>query len=486
MVEKIFEEHRHITKKTNRPVKHHRHEILDVFAFLESKGLIKKINTDPGPGLVYERGRPKTYYTMTKSGLRTLIDGQNLTALQFWKILFGYVLNYEDSLTTDEVEAFYQMFMGKEAKYHNRVFPFQLHDFHHMCSEFEKTIFQSDKITTSQKVIEVLSIYAKIPLEKLVKETGESEFEVRQVLTKYSSNRLFDRYSPREFAGLLTHNIITVPQNDAGEQIYELSLFGLMLSLTLLLRYHYMGTLKYGLYFKDFSLEHYYDKVASAYEEKLPLIFKKWKELKKVLKISAAYNFYKVLDKQNGGQKTELCEGIRTIMIYNGKLMWDFGGSFAAAATEVLPALADSSDITGKRNIMQKTFTLYAKYEEVMRLNCPKSTYFNDTRPVNPEIHNNATIIRKMEQTFAEEITALYYMNLVSEGRIIVGKSENRLRWSRRTAQHCLSVILKNDFSLSVWFSKWMKDLVTLQNETLQNTKSKIRQLDIENMVSAL
>ncbi|MGC1932965.1 MAG: hypothetical protein WA667_28660 [Candidatus Nitrosopolaris sp.] len=132
---------------------------------------------------------------------------------------------------------------------------------------------------------------------------------------------------------------------------------------------------------------------------------------------------------------------------------------------------------------MQKIFTLYAKDEEVMRLFFPRSSDFNYTRPVNPEIQNKTTIIRKMEQTFAEEITALYYMNLVSEGRIIVSKSQNRVRRSKCTAQDCLSVILENDSSLMEWFSKWMEDLVTLENERLRNTKAKIRQLGIENML---
>lgn len=109
---------------------------------------------------------------------------------------------------------------------------------------------------------------------------------------------------------------------------------------------------------------------------------------------------------------SELCEGIRTILIYNGKLMWDFGGAAAAAMTEVLPALTISNrDISMKKSIGQKEsgIALYAKYEEIMRLVCPTSSYFNHTRPVNSETQNNITILRKLEKTFAEEIAALYY-----------------------------------------------------------------------------
>ena len=150
MVEKRFEKHRHITK-TNRSVKHHRHEILDVFAFLESKRLIKKINTDPGPGLVYGRGRPKTYYSITKEGLATLMNDEKTVAVKFWKILFNYAINNKDSLTIDEIEEFYQMFVGRYLRFHNRIFSSQLNEFPAMRAELEKTILQSDKISACAK-----------------------------------------------------------------------------------------------------------------------------------------------------------------------------------------------------------------------------------------------------------------------------------------------------------------------------------------------
>jgi hypothetical protein len=210
-----------------------------------------------------------------------------------------------------------------------------------------------------------------------------------------------------------------------------------------------------------------------------------------------------VLDRRNEYDKTELCEGIRTILIYNGKLIRDFGNAFAYTAIEVLPEFFGSyikgtsmeavmllPNEIAMRFIRQKIFTLYAKYEEVMRLCEPGSPFFNHTRPVNPETRNNTTIIQKMEQTFAEEITALYYMNLVSGKVNIVSELQYEgifyLTRSECTAQDCLSVILENDSSLMEWFSKWMEDLVTLENQRLQNAKAKIRQLGIEKMVSAV
>ncbi len=466
MVEKRFEKHRHITK-TNRSVKHHRHEILDVFSFLESKGLIKKLSTDPGPGLVYGRGRPKTYYAITKEGLATLMNDDKTVAVKFWKILFSYAINNKDSLTIDEIEEFYHMFVKRYLRFHNRIFSSQLNQFRAMRAELEKTILQSDKITAAQKVIEVLSINPNIPFEELVKKTGESEEEIRQVLTNYSytynSPSRHSKIYDSRYAGMLVHNVIITVQN-IDKQTFELSLFGLMLSLDLI-RNHKLDDLKCGLFFEEFSQQDYYDKIALKYTEKLPLIFGKWNELKKNLKIYAAYNFDIVLAEQFpsasikfGGNK-EFCEGIRTIISYSGKLMLDFA-------------------LSAKEHEVRKIPNLYAKLHEVMMLTDPTSPGYHHYK--GPSIR----ILRKMEETFAHEITALYYMNLCHDSSFIVSESQNQTTLLR--PEHCLSVILENEPLLADWFSKWMQDLLTLQDETIHDTKAKIRQLGIENMVSAV
>jgi hypothetical protein len=86
MVEKLLGEHIHTTK-TNRRVKHHRSEILAAIKFLKGEGSIKEINTDPGPGLAYGVGRPKTYFTITKDGMRKLMNDKDLT---IHKIAYKY------------------------------------------------------------------------------------------------------------------------------------------------------------------------------------------------------------------------------------------------------------------------------------------------------------------------------------------------------------------------------------------------------------
>jgi hypothetical protein len=87
-----------------------------------------------------------------------------------------------------------------------------------------------------------------------------------------------------------------------------------------------MDKLKHGLCYKDISFIEYYEKIVANYKDKLPLIFGKWKVLKNILRLYAAYNFDVIIDKEirlrdydkfsiiRGGNK-ELLDGIREIML---------------------------------------------------------------------------------------------------------------------------------------------------------------------------
>ena len=77
----------------------------------------------------------------------------------------------------------------------------------------------------------------------------------------------------------------------------ELSLFGLILVLTLI-RYYDMDKLKQGLYYNNISFVDYYDTIASKYRDKLPLIFGKWHLLKDILGLYSDYNFDVTVDKE--------------------------------------------------------------------------------------------------------------------------------------------------------------------------------------------
>jgi hypothetical protein len=90
-----------------------------------------------------------------------------------------------------------------------------------------------------------------------------------------------------------------------------------------------------------------------------------------------------------------------------------------------------------------------------------------------------------MEESFAEEITALYYMNMNSDIPLRASNlrkylsSEEYSKLSDHTLREYLTLIFQQDNakpSLSEWFSKWMDDLASLQLDILQNTKKRLTQ----------
>jgi hypothetical protein len=489
MMESKLRKHTHFTKSNHTEKHHHRPEILQAVDYLETKRFIKKLNTNPGPGLIHGRGRPKTYFAITEKGLKTLLADTIVPAVSFWKIVYYYCLNNESLVTPDKIEQYYRILIGRYLKYPNRGFSSPLDIFHNVYNKWIKeAIVKSNKITTVQKIIEVLAINPRISDKKLDDLIDNASLD--------------DEYIEKDdITEFFTHDITNQNIDDDGKITYELSLFGVMISLVLIY-YNNIGRLKGGLYFKEFSVQQYYDKIASNYKMKLPLIFGKWNQLKRVLKVLAIHNFNIILNKDeitsSGGANSqsvmlegnkELCDSIRTISLYNAKLMVNF----AIAGRRFL--LKTSENISNFSEF-EKTYPIRAKLKELVML----LIHVTYTFPDDSDIYKKAEellppkdilrfqythdICKKIEESFAEEITAFYYMNMNSDISIRKSNLANYFLSSEEcsklldhTPREYLSLIFQEDRdkpSLREWFSKWMQDLASLQEEILQNTKKRL------------
>jgi hypothetical protein len=454
MVERILQRHKHYSKTDNKEKQHHRPEILQAFKHLKSKRLIKELNKNPGVGLIHGRGRPKTYFSITEEGLKTLLAAAYVPAGRFWEIMYRYCLK-NNPLTANKVEECYQIVMRRYLKYPNRGFSSELDSFY-KCNNWLHAIINSSKMTTQQRMMEVTAVHPRITRKKF--EESIDDWSLDEI-----------EFSPYGFGHLI--------RDSNGEETYEHTLGGLMLCLILIYN-NRIGNLKYGLYNKQLSFEEYCDKIASNYRTKLPLIFGKWDLLTEVLKELAIYNLVMILYKDEtsssntnlnsimlGGSK-ELCDGIRTISSYNAKLMEDFLNRGQEFFDKVITKM--SLGASG----WEKIDSVTDKFREASALLIPanmkeSSTYTNE-------------LFEKMEQSFAEEITALYYMNLNSNIPLnaTIPKNHPLFREHSEMLNHSpreyLSLIFQNDKgkpSLKEWFSSWMNDLTGLQQEISENTK---------------
>jgi hypothetical protein len=157
--------------------------------------------------------------------------------------------------------------------------------FNKMCTRWiDNNICDNKEPSLNQKILEILSKNPGLTLEDLSKKSKESIDNVRKVIREQSNqsrqsssfqlhdDEYFDSNTIYEdWIDMLYHNIVTINNNNNTNETYSLSLFGVMLMLTLI-RHHNMNRLNLYL-FNKFTIEESFDIIALNYAKKLPLVF---------------------------------------------------------------------------------------------------------------------------------------------------------------------------------------------------------------------
>jgi hypothetical protein len=260
---------------------------------------------------------------------------------------------------------------------------------------------------------------------------------------------------------LLLYNTIKIKKNSKKIETYELSLFGILLVI-LLIRNHDMNKLRNGLFYKVNPFEDYYNKIASNYENNLPLIFKKWRLLKRMLKVFAAYNFDIILDKEfrdkamnqlstnayshkeseevsvTAGNK-ELYENAQTVTRISHRQLGEIQIRGMEESFNFVERLVDNfrgEDVKEQRNIeRQKTEAVFQLLHEITLALDPISydprsfrEYMIKTPIINPaeaERLEQLLKIDSLERSFGEQISFLYYLNLNNDQEFQVAHPMN-------------------------------------------------------------
>ncbi len=501
----------------------HLPDIIHAVAKLEKNGYIKIADEKQG------RGKKQVYYTITEKGLKLLIiSDDNYHPLRFWNPLVGYCHHNDGGLASDKIEEFYQLFIEKYLKYRSYGFSFEFDIFNNMRDKWlREMILNLDKPSPEQKVLEVLAIYPKITFKELVEKIGENKSNTSKVLSTYTfesykrptdeneyymDQNIIGKKHNKKYWDFLLHNTVIVSHNSEGVKTYELSLFGVILVLTLV-RYYDMDKLNPGLYYRDILFPDYYDKIASNYQNKLPLIFGKWNLLKKILRIFAAYNFDIILDNKiqlrdtdklsvvRGGNK-ELYDGIREIVLQTRQQLGDFANYAIVVFSNYISSkkpneyegpvnqdndyLMNNNVDTQGRPDPQKVYALYKKLTEIMILLNPLEYAFPKSVSLEPEGLEEISHI--MEDIFADQITAVYYIHLYYDHGFDTRISQPTKYYSfinhnkdqfpvLARPKSCLLSILQGDKelpSINEWFYNWIQDITNLQKEIYETLKLNI------------
>ncbi len=244
-----------------------------------------------------------------------------------------------------------------------------------------------------------------------------------------------------------------------------------------------MNKLRYGLYYKDMLFEDYYDKIASNYENKLPLIFGKWNLLKKELYTMSAYNFGIILDRQarsdimaksflEGGNK-ELYDSVAAVALHSQKQLSELR---LKGLTEYSNYILDPD----KQSTEVRKNTA-AAYQMLLQINILLDPYAydpssfrdllkgaSDISPRQAEQMSHLYEINILEKAFADEISFLYFLNLRNNYRFqVVPMDYYDMNLSFTPIQHLLK-ILRHDMQIMELFSTWVRDLSKYQEEVLR------------------
>ncbi len=511
-----------LTKSMTEKLLKRRHASIDEsFEKLEDIKFIEKM----GHGAYKPTGN-KIFFQLTDMGLGALIDEYARNYRKCWDVLTGYCLHHDKYLGDEKVRKLIALFKEKISTYKYQGYKIQLNIFDQTLRTcLESFIHNVDGISYGQIILEILSIKRGLTFRQLVDETKFSETEISKLLSLYTlegyeplkDNRVY--ISPnipmpipsdglvdmsiyiedqvrKKYSDFFLHCLI-IPlksDGDGGEKKYDLSLYGLMVVIALI-RYQDMGKLKYGLFHKEMIFPDYLDKIAKNYQDKLPLIFGKWEELKKVLRLFTEYNFDIIINKEfrqrafntmhlaEGGNK-ELLYGIEQIALQNSNRLFNFVFAGEISIRNYIDRWHKPYDnISILREILNElTITIH-----------PIESAFNEFSVIQYEIDKDISrkylkeiVVPKYEKMLEWEISSIYYFNLYSD--VGFSKKLNHPMLYFSTSQNkeliipidtnpkdCLKSIFEIDKQnpvISAWFYEVMEDLHFYRKSMDENMRS--------------
>jgi hypothetical protein len=332
----------------------------------------------------------------------------------------------------------------------------------------------------------------------------------------------------------LGHMLIrTRKENDSHDSTYELSLFGVMLAIALV-RYHHIGLKnsrlhipnvhvnKVNLFFDNVSLNDYFDRIASNYNDKISLIFGKWSLLKKELGLSFLYRnfdfllYAKAFSVNMGtsvwlGGNKEFCDNLQSLAEKSAKML----KVFYIEGMDCLNTFIKNLSKEDKKDEF-KLLPLYIKLNEIEtilrylnnesfsdRLENKINSLQNKTKSCDRNENLYPDSISFMERVFSNELTFFYYLNLNNTAftttRSYYKDKESSLAdvgpdiddllsagkdiFSRGSPKQRLTRILQKDEDIKEHFYAWMDVLLKYQQETSERMLKNFKLIDAEKSI---
>jgi hypothetical protein len=397
------------------------------------------------------------FYKLSKKGLLAFID-ENPSPHGFWVAMMHYCSLNSEAVDKAEFNKYYDLFIQKFVGNFPLRSCFFLSNFFDSLFKKWSSIFNNHQnyVTGTHnyhkrhqtrhayKVLECLLQNRRVTVEEITALTQLTDQQVRKVLNDYGimgSNYCYDNlyesvYEPSRTTvdvtmDFLNHLVVA----STNEKKYELSLLGILLMLATISLMRQQQ--------KSSSFVSYYDRVASIYSEKLPLIFGKWKLLKNILHLGFFPSIldHIFLDKSeifslsvlSGGNK-EMYENIRSATLNTiNKFFMVFDDGISALATASQEEFLDTTYyqfIQEKLNEIEmslkfadlKSFGKYMRSKRKPYLARVSLTFkdrpvwkVNRLLPDGQESFNFEDDLHFIENALADEFSLLFYIGLLRD-----------------------------------------------------------------------
>ncbi|MGC2574208.1 MAG: MarR family winged helix-turn-helix transcriptional regulator, partial [Candidatus Nitrosopolaris sp.] len=295
--------------------------ISDAFKIMKERNLIEITKHPNNLSELDERLEREKFYKLCAEGLQRFIE-ENPSPNEFWVAMIWYGFLNSKSVNKDVFNRCYTLFIERFVGMYPLRSCFFLGDFfENLFIKWRKEYFESrndyiaiytyTEADKAYKVLECLLVNRGITVDKIVKPTKLAEQDVRNVIEEHSMtqsiySQFIDDYeivsrsnrSVDTTLRLLDHLlIVTIKAKEEENEKYELSLLGVLLTLALI-------HLKQPE--ESYPDGGHYNAAALNYPEKLPLIFRKWKLLKKTPGFPAYPGYASILNHLLGDKSKEI------------------------------------------------------------------------------------------------------------------------------------------------------------------------------------
>jgi len=504
-------------------------DISDAVEVLLELKFIEKSREDRGIHF-YERGhKAEKFYKITDNGLNSLLKVFTLLSpQQFWESAFLFSIRQDDYFEKNEFERIYHEYERKIIGYYPKngylIRPFSINLLFQKWYKDNYKLDNNDSVSVpdSQKILECLARYRSLTLDQLVTKTQIPRGKILMILEGNSNtvSTIYQTYNIlsdlnttvdplyREFtAGFDVMSLAIYEDTSKEEKKYELSLFGVMLVLTIIRHFYYgiddlynSQDLPIDLYYNDLDLNSYYDIIATNYHDKLPLIFGKWNLLKKNFRSRLYDNFdfaiYKnpnnntfdssILSEMYKGNK-EFYNDLTLMSDNNLRYLNEFftkGISTYESYKKKYSAKINNSIVS------KKLFELADLIDYLSKINNIIKPDYDDGNDIT--IGPSKPLLKKFENSFVITFTFLFFLNMNIPHYLLHKKDsietettktfliEKEEREVGNPTQRLLAVVDK-DKEIKKWLSDWIKDILDYRKNASKKISILYDEVNYEN-----